>query len=298
MLLKLMFNKWEKIEKEQYNNAYQNFGGSLINHPDILDLITNLTNVKTEYYGYVENGNLIGAIASWGKYIAGDRFALEKKGIRKVIDFGCPDLILPLLKNKKFYIPFKSHFLSSQNTSQFKNSKINTSCEMSIFKHFGKNGISNKTKNQLKRKLKKFEEIGGNWHLINKFQPQEIFDFYVDLHQKRWSKPPATYPYLLQNLKNLHKYLYGYVLFIENKPSAIQINYAISNNHFLCVDYINGGLNTNLKHLSLGTLLFYLNLLYASNESNEKNITLRYSFGISNLPYKDRWCNRHNLIKT
>lgn len=294
----MLYKKWEQISAMEYALAYQQYGGSFINNPDILDIISKLTDIQTTYYGYIKEGIITGAIATWGKYVAGDRASIRKHKIDKTIDFGHPDLILPLSSQVELEKPpFKAHSLSSMNETKFMKPKFRAFVRMSIFKYGSE--LPKSVQSRWNRKLCKFKSMGGELRSIREFSPDEIADLYTRLHQIRWKKSPATSPYLSRNFKALYEYLHGSIVFFNNEPIALHINFAASNTHYLTVDFINGGVIRHFSNLQPGpgTLLFYSNLMSASDEAKAKSLKLRYSFGRSSNPYKDTFCNREFLLK-
>lgn len=297
MFFRFKFKGWEKVDCHTYHTAYQAFGGSFITHHEVLADFAELTGVTPTYYAYAPQGEMQGAIAAWGKFIAGDKRAIRKSGTKELIDIGCPDLILPLNPNIPFKIPFLSEHVANVHLLHIPKAKINRKNQLSLFKSFGEQGLSSKTQSQLRRFTRKLTEAGGKWRLINEFSNEEINEMYIKLHVERWGKLPQAHGNLLNALKLFRKYLFGYVVFAEDEPQTLHLNYWMQNNHYTCVDFINSGLNTNSNHPSIGSVLFYLNLTKATEESNATNTILRYSFGNHDLEYKARWCNPAPLLK-
>jgi len=67
--------------------------------------------VKTAYYGYFKKGTCIGAVATWGSFIAGERYALRARKLVDRVDFGFPVLYLPVAQGRRCRIMFRARFL-------------------------------------------------------------------------------------------------------------------------------------------------------------------------------------------
>ncbi len=76
-LKKWRLTGWINIDGDVNRETYSKFGGSLISHPNVINIISGLTGLSVDYYANISNDQVMGAIATLGKYIAGDKGALE-----------------------------------------------------------------------------------------------------------------------------------------------------------------------------------------------------------------------------
>jgi len=80
-------------------------------HPEVLRFFQENYGVKTAYYGYFKKGTCIGAVATWGSFIAGERYALRARKLVDRVDFGFPVLYLPVAQGRRCRIMFRARFL-------------------------------------------------------------------------------------------------------------------------------------------------------------------------------------------
>lgn len=95
-----------------------------------------------------------------------------------------------------------------------------------------------------------------------------------------------------KRLSVLRKFIFGKVLWLENRPVAIQINYRAETKRTICIDYINGGVDKSFKGISPGAFLSYIDGRDACDDSRRSGKLLIYSYGKANTEYKDQWCDR------
>jgi len=81
------------------------------------------------------------------------------------------------------------------------------------------------------------------------------------------------------------------VLFLEDKPIAIQLVYRVEAPEWVSVEYVNGGVDPETRAFSPGSVLSFLNTQSAWEAARALNKPLRFSFGRADREYKDRWCN-------
>jgi CelD/BcsL family acetyltransferase involved in cellulose biosynthesis len=82
----------------------------------------------------------------------------------------------------------------------------------------------------------------------------------------------------------------GFVLLMNDEPIAIQILYKAVSPLWISVEYVNGGVLPEVRNLSPGSVLTYLNTETAWQEARDAGKELRYSFGRGDGGYKERWC--------
>ena len=278
------------ITREAYAHYYHTWGGSFILHPEVLHFFEDTYGVKTNFRGYFNGGACIAAIATWGQYIAGDRNALRAHQLTDRVDFGYPALILPVAPGSKCTVLYRSGFLLNLQRSQIGGAVFTRVKRMSILKQIPEALPTGKKEFQLKER--RFERLGGTSRDIQAFSPDEVAAIYLNLFQLRWNRRPHAIDSLKPTLSRLHRFLYGKVLSLKNRPVAIQINYRAETDRSICVDYVNGGVDKSFNGISPGSLLSYINGRDACAEARAKHKQIVYSYGKSNTEYKDQWCDQ------
>lgn len=290
VLRKLFNNLWCEIDQTLYAEAYHKYGGSVITHPKMLNAIQIATDIPTHYYGVFENNKIIAACAQWKNYLAGDRLAIRKFRCNKIIDLGNPEVILPCAANQSLQLNARASFISAQHKDQFLGLKQNKKFHLCLAKDI-ESDFSSRARKKLRYELRRFLQQGGEYHPIADYTPDQICQFYFDLHKKRWGKLPCGMPFYQQHFELLYPLLHGHVLFFREQPAAIQIIYRADLPQSISMEYINGGYDVDLAMYSTGKLLVYLNVLAAWEIAKQHNKTLRYSFGIDDQKYKRHWCD-------
>ena len=82
------------------------------------------------------------------------------------------------------------------------------------------------------------------------------------------------------------------MLWLKDRPVAIQMTYRAETSRTICLDYINGGVDKSFNGISPGSLLSYINGRLACEEAARTGKQLIYSYGKSDADYKDQWCDR------
>ncbi len=278
------------VSAEEYARQYQLNGGSFILHPEVLDFLQQSHGVRPDYWGYFKGGQCIGAIATWGTFIAGERYALRAHKISDRIDFGCPILYLPIAPGNRCWVLFRSRFLLNLQRSQIGGALFPKSKTMSLLKSIPDDLLSGKK--EFRMKERKFNDRGGEARDIRQLGVDDVVTVYTDLFRQRWGRKPHAIGSLKETLSTLHKFLFGKVLIVNERPIAIQINYRADTAPLICIDYINGGVDKSAHALSPGSLLSYINGKTACEEAKASGRQLVYSYGKSDMDYKDQWCHR------
>ncbi|WP_247734880.1 antimicrobial resistance protein Mig-14 [Proteus mirabilis] len=283
---------WQQGSIIEYQEAYNQFGGSVITAPDILDFIHNRYSLKENFFIKKDKNNkVIGAFCTWyDKYLAGEQKVAHNLGLCSYM-LNFDEIILPLSPNEKFFIPAKSKFLSEKHKNQVINSfkKINAHREICLVKKLSKKTVS--TRN---RELHKFIKRGGYIENVSKYSSAELVDIYDGLYFKRRNEHCNKNKFL-ELIENFPDLPFGNILWLENKPVAMQFIIKKDSPRWVCFDYINSGMDMNYPDLSLGTIAAWVNVHDAIEYANKKGLELRYCFGRPTFDYKERWCNRFPL---
>ncbi|RUL76102.1 GNAT family N-acetyltransferase [Dyella choica] len=279
-----------QISAEEYAHCYREWGGSFIVHPEVLNYFEATHNVKVRYRGYFKNGQCVGAVPVWGAFVAGDHSALHAHQLDRKEDFGYPVIHLPIDPQSKCHVLYKAKYLLSLQQPQIAGALFMKRKQMAILKQLPDELEAGKKEYQIKER--RFKRQGGIARDIQAFSGEEIAAIYVDLFQQRWDRPPQGAAMLGHTFSALKKFLFGKILWLDDHPIAIQINYRADTRRTICIDYVNGGVVKTLKNLSPGSLLSYINGCNACEESRQTGKQLIYSYGKANTEYKDQWCHR------
>lgn len=283
-----------KLSAEEYAHFYHQWGGSFIVHPDVLKYFEDAHGIKVRYRGYFRRGQCIGAIPVWGAYVAGDHSALQANRLGDKVDFGYPAMYLPIDPEHRCTILYKAKYLLDLQRQHIGGALFygpESKKKMAMLRKIPEELPSGKKEFQIKER--RFERQGGTIRDVQEFHGEEVAAIYADLHQQRWNSAPHAAQSLGATFSALKNFLFGKVLWLDQKPIAIQINFRADTRRTICIDYINGGVDKGLhKNISPGALLSYINGYHACEESRRENKLLVYSYGKANTEYKDQWCHR------
>ena len=280
----------EPISAQDYAQYYQSWGGSFILHPDVLNYFEKSHGIKTAYRGYFRDGQCIGAVGTWGSYIAGDRNALVAYGLTDQVDFGYPILHLPIAPWHQCTVLYRASFLTNLQQPKIAGAVFPGLKQMSLLKQIPEAMLEGKKEFQIKER--RFERLGGIVRDVREFRNDEIIAMYEELFRIRWNRPPHAIAGMKHTLDQLKDCLFGKVLWLKGRAVAIQINYRADTRRTICIDYINGGVDKSFNGISPGSLLSYINGRNACADARSTGKQLIYSYGKSNTDYKDQWCDR------
>lgn len=240
-------------------------------------------------------GNILAAACVWNdKYLANDcaTFDLTKS---KSLPISKDEIILPMNKNVKLVIPFRSKIISSLHSNNIINSsyKFNANRNICIAKNTSE--FTSKTRQTRQREVKKFLANGGEIKPISCFTASDAMDIYDKLFCIRRGVHTKDLVYNKALLQDYPDKFFGHVLTHNGEPCAMQIIVKAETQYFICFDYINIGYDTNFSSLCLGTVLTWINLLAAQDLCDKKQKQMRFSFGKPTFTYKTRWCHQEPL---
>ncbi len=288
---------WLEVDKTVYHNAYQQFGGSFITHPLMVESMSSVTSISIKYFAYYQNNELLGALPIWGDYIAGDKRYLKKVNKRRIFDAGNAEVILPLSNEKIFPISFKGQFISEIHKKNIPSLKRQSET-LSLARSFHNGDFSKKFRYNRRRELKLFESDGGEIVAFDALTAKEIAAIYINLFKKRWGKIPKGDETLAVFLEKIRPLVTGYYLRINNKPIAIQLIYRACTTKGISAEYINGGVDPQYKQYSPGSILSFLNIKSAEEMAAKEKLPLRFSFGLTDKEYKNTWCKPHPIYRS
>ncbi len=280
----------DPISRESYAQYYDMWGGSFIIHPDVLQFFQEAFDVEACYRGYFKQGRCVGAVATWGQFLAGDRSALDAYKLADQVDFGYPVIHLPIAPKHKCLVLYKARFLLGLQQRQVAGALFTRLKQMSILRPIPEGLPMGKKELQIKER--RFARLGGTLRDVQEFSSDEIVAMYAELFRIRWGRKPHAIDSMKRTVDSLKRFLFGKILWIEGRPIAIQINFRADTSCTICVDYINGGVDKSYNNISPGSLLSYINGRDACEDGRRSGKLLVYSYGKANTDYKDQWCDR------
>ena len=286
---------WHPIEEQTYAAAWHKFGGSVITHPEFVGRLSELVARPPRYLGCSLGNELVGAVATWGRFLSLSRKALKQMGKRHLFDLGNAEVILPLRRDIQIPFRFEATYLSEQNLSALPTLRRQKE-SIALLRSpndFGKKFLYNQ-----RRELRLFEERGGTAHSIHSLAPEELASTYRRLFELRWGFATPAGAALEQVFALLHPYMTGSLLRMDGRPIAIQILYRVEAPEWISIEYINGGVDPAFQSLSPGSILTFINTQDALRDASERHKPLRYSFGRADRDYKMRWCRAVPVFRT
>ena len=286
---------WHSIDEKTYAAAWHKFGGSVITHPDFVGHLSHLVDRPPRYLGYSSGNDLVGAIATWGRFLALSRKALKQMGKRHLFDLGNAEVILPLQKDAQIPLRFEATYLSEQNRRTLPALRLQ---KESIALLREQDGFGKKFLYNQRRELRLFQESGGTVLPIQSLTPREIASNYRRLFELRWGFATPATAALEQVFALLHPFMTGSLLTVNGTPIAIQVLYRVEAPEWISVEYINGGVDPAFQNLSPGSVLTFINTQAALQDASSHHKPLRYSFGRADRDYKMRWCRAVPVFRT
>jgi CelD/BcsL family acetyltransferase involved in cellulose biosynthesis len=287
----LVRNAWKAISAEDYEAAFERFGGSFALHPRVVALVASLAQRPVRYAGLIRKGELVGAVPLWGEHIVATKLALEFYGARDLIDVGDSEIVLPIADDVRTNAPFRANMISSLHAGNISNVTREADFAMTLAKGIrsGDRRLSGKTQVRRRRETRRFEEIGGKFVPIHEFSAREVAEIYMRLFEKRWSFSPLGENLLPSVLLELQDMLRGDVLLLRERPVAIELIYVSETPHYLLASGVNRGVDPEFRDHTPGSILLFHDIELLEEEARANNKTLRFSFGMNDADYKSLW---------
>ncbi|MEX0447482.1 GNAT family N-acetyltransferase [Xenorhabdus sp. SGI246] len=290
--VKSFFWGWKKCNFEQYKEIHALFGGCVLTHPNIVSFLNR----------HIEGNPLSFYFKEKGTAVEGACFFVKNQKLVEKIQGTYPlphdEVIFPIATDAKLLLPIKSKRLSPIHKNNF----INASYKAPFSKRqicLIKENFSYKTRRNRKNEINKFTRAGGEIRLSSEFSAEELVDIYINLYQKRWNycHSPKERQRLLEIYTELREHIFGYVLLINGSPCAYDFVLRADSPKWISFDAINGGYDPEYAHLSVGSILMWVNIQAAKALCQTADKTMRYSLGNPTLEYKSRWCETFPLGK-
>ena len=279
---------WRVIDAPAYADAWQRFGGSVATHPLVLAQLAEMADIPVRYLGWYQGDELKAAIPTWERYLALSKDVLKRRGKKGLFDLGNAELILPAAADAQAPLRHAGRYLSELNQGRFSGLKAQPEA-LAMARQ--PEELSKKFRYNQRRELRLLEEAGGQVRAITEFTSAEIASMYCDLFQRRWGFAATGAERMAEMVERLRALLIGSVLFLEDKPIAIQLVYRVEAPEWVSVEYVNGGVDPETRAFSPGSVLSFLNTQSAWEAARALKKPLRFSFGRADREYKDRWCN-------
>lgn len=287
---------WQETDKDTYIQACKQYGNSFLTHPVVISAMCSMLNISEVYSACYSEDKLAGSIANWGPYLAGDKRYLKKLNLRREIDTGNAEVILPVSNQTHIPLPVKGQFISELNHKSITNLKPQKET-LSLARSIQSGGFSRKFRYNRRREVKLFKEAGGEIRQLEKLDEDQIAKIYIDLFQKRWGKKPKGEHRLAEFLAYIRPLIKGHYLTIDEQAIAVQLIYISEGEKVISAEYINGGVDLAYSQYSPGSILSFLNIQMAESIAQEKQLPLRFSFGITDKEYKNNWCDPHPVFR-
>lgn len=280
---------WTPIDATAYAAAWQRFGGSVATHPQVVERLAELAGIPVRYLGWLVDGELQAAIATWGRHLALAKDVLKQQGKRGLFDLGNAELIVPVAAGVQVPLRHRARYVSSLHVDQ-----ISTLREQPEGLALAREPeqYSKKFRYNQRREQRLLEEAGGVIRPMLELSAAEQARIYADLFQRRWGFEATGKAHLVEVFELLRDFMTGSLIYLQDEPVAIQILYRVEAPAWVSLEYINGGVDPQNREFSPGSVLSFVNTQSAWEAARAIGKPLRYSFGRADREYKDRWCNR------
>lgn len=290
------FLGWDKASFDDYKNCYFQYGGNFSTHPDVLSYIHSNADCTEKYFVHHTSGAVNGAVCVWNNNKLANDISSYSVTSHLCIPVAKDELILPITKEKNIIIPFKSKIISPINKNIInRNELFNARRTICLTKPLA--SFSKKTAKKRNRELSKFLNNGGEIRDQSEFSADEMFDIYNSLFEMRRGKQHRDKGNTLDFIKNFRSNFFGKILFLNNAPCAFMLITSCDSKDIISLDFINIGINKEIKKHSLGSILMWVNINEAHENLSSGGKKIRFSFGRPTADYKQLWCFQEKLGK-
>lgn len=292
----ILARQWSAISIDEYTQFCQsaNVGYSITMDSGWLSRVCSFLDIETRYYGCIHGHELVAAAPVWGSHIAGDWRYLKKHGKTEILDFGQPQMVLPIKHKHRIHLPFQAERIT--NVKNVKNILIHKHGKMAKVRCL-KTEISKKRRRNMDRSIRSSISQGASYVPVDQYSAEEFTDIYCSLHYLRWNKPPKAHERMLNYVRAIKPWLYGYVMCMDNKPVAVELAFKATSARMLCIEYINAGYNPEFSDLSPGSLVSYMNIRSHYEEAEQTGKEACSSFGNFFNNYKTLWCQPEPMYR-
>lgn len=280
---------WEAISAADYATAWSTLGGSVATHPEVVSRLAGLAQIPVRYLANFADGQLQAALPAWGRHLALSKDVLKQHGKRGLFDLGNAEVILPAAQSARLTVRHCVRYVSDLNASQIINLREQPQ-GLALARE--PEQYSKKFRYNQRREQRLLEEAGGVIRPMLELTAAEQAHIYADLFQRRWGFEATGKEHLVEVFGLLREFMTGSLIYLEDRPVAIQILYRVDAPQWVSLEYINGGVDPQQREFSPGSVLSFVNTQNEWERARGLGKPLRYSFGRADREYKDRWCNR------
>ncbi|MGK8709473.1 GNAT family N-acetyltransferase [Metapseudomonas otitidis] len=280
---------WEPIDAATYARAWHEFGGSVATHPEVVERLAGLAGIPVRYLGWNQGGRLVAALPTWGRHLALSKDVLKQQGKRGLFDLGNAEIILPIGEQAGVALRHRARYVSALNLGGITGLREQPE-GLALARE--PEDYSKKFRYNQRREQRLLEEAGGVIRPMLELEPAEQAAIYADLFHRRWGFDATGKAHLAEVFGLMREFMTGSLIYLEDRPVAIQVLYRVEAPRWVSLEYINGGVDPQERAFSPGSVLSFVNTQAAWAEARALNKPLRYSFGRADREYKDRWCHR------
>ncbi|WP_367375809.1 GNAT family N-acetyltransferase [Pseudomonas lini] len=280
---------WAPIDATAYTQAWQQFGGSVATHPEVVERLAGLVGIPVRYLGWFVDGELCAAMPTWGRHVALSKEVLKREGKRGLLDLGNAEIILPVDEDVQIRVRHRARYVSELNAQSITGL---TEQPEGLALAREPEDYSKKFRYNQRRDQRLLEEAGGIIRPMLELSASEQAIIYADLFQRRWNFEAPGKTHLAEVFSLLREFMTGSLIYLNDEPVAIQILYRVEAPKWVSLEYINGGVDPQNREFSPGSVLSFVNTQAAWEQARAVGKPLRYSFGRADREYKDRWCHR------
>ncbi|WP_165673321.1 GNAT family N-acetyltransferase [Metapseudomonas otitidis] len=280
---------WEPIDAATYARAWHEFGGSVATHPEVVERLAGLAGIPVRYLGCNQGGRLVAALPTWGRHLALSKDVLKQQGKRGLFDLGNAEIILPIAEQSGVALRHRARYVSALNLGGITGLREQPE-GLALARE--PEDYSKKFRYNQRREQRLLEEAGGVIRPMLELEPAEQAAIYADLFHRRWGFDATGKAHLAEVFGLMREFMTGSLIYLEDRPVAIQVLYRVEAPRWVSLEYINGGVDPQERAFSPGSVLSFVNTQAAWAEARALGKPLRYSFGRADREYKDRWCHR------
>ncbi|MFK54904.1 antimicrobial resistance protein Mig-14 [Salmonella enterica] len=282
--IKRKLTHWETSSFPIYRDTFEQYGGSVNMHPDIVEYFMKYHDWKFSFFHYKKYDEIKGAY-----------FVCNNQNIgilmRRAFPLSSDEVLIPLAPELRCFLPERTNKLSVYHRSQI----INATWRLARKKQncLVKDTFSTKFGKNRRNEYQKFLRNGGNVKSLDDFSGDELVWIYQSLFRSRFGDTLPCYPTgnLTDFFSRLRHLLYGCVLYVENSPCAFDIVLKAESRLNVYFDVPNGGVKKECMNLSPGSILMWLNVNNAKSYCQAKDKKFIFSIGAlrPEWEYKLRW---------
>lgn len=280
---------WEPVDAATYARAWHEFGGSVATHPEVVERLAGLAGIPVRYLGWNQGGRLVAALPTWGRHLALSKDVLKQQGKRGLYDLGNAEIILPIAEQASVALRHRARYVSALNLGGITGLREQPE-GLALARE--PEDYSKKFRYNQRREQRLLEEAGGVIRPMLELEPAEQAAIYADLFHRRWGFEATGKAHLAEVFGLMREFMTGSLIYLEDRPVAIQVLYRVEAPRWVSLEYINGGVDPQERAFSPGSVLSFVNTQAAWADARALGKPLRYSFGRADREYKDRWCHR------